>query len=242
MNFCPTKNLGDRFGWDTWNDHASELVAFAGHLTWEDINFRLSRTHGTEPAFSCFTMLRHPLTRVRSCFYYRRLFGSSRKEMSQFSGPELRARFAEGRDLYGHGCLNEVFRIFGPDPWARNETFLNTFGTGEDDLESPLANHLIQTVVARMSRCVVGIQDIENGQSYSKSFRLLGRTQPWLDPYLDASIHLQTGSRKSSQMNLPEGVLQVLLELTFLETQVYTAMVKLYKQQQKEAMNTGMVA
>jgi hypothetical protein len=66
----------------------------------------------TGVSWQCITILREPVSRAVSCYYFRHKRRKGSKTLGDLDPEELRSIMLYGRDTYGHTCSNEMARIF----------------------------------------------------------------------------------------------------------------------------------
>ncbi|KAG8469330.1 hypothetical protein KFE25_007848 [Diacronema lutheri] len=150
----------------------------AGHLYFAGVETALRTAANPRPTlqarrranFSCFTILREPVSRVESCWNYRLEQHGVAKPFATLTAADIRAYLPSALDGYGFGCRNEPLRMFadGGEAEMRVNTATAAMPVGKWMLESALRN---------MATCFVGVLERceETADVLVHAFPWLGR-------------------------------------------------------------------
>eukprot|EP01102_Stenamoeba_stenopodia_P022178 TRINITY_DN914_c0_g1_i2.p1 TRINITY_DN914_c0_g1~~TRINITY_DN914_c0_g1_i2.p1 ORF type:complete len:412 (+),score=68.51 TRINITY_DN914_c0_g1_i2:173-1408(+) len=184
-------------------------VRILGHLPYVEVQkVETLRNHKAD----CLTQFRHPLNRTISCFYYRTSEQKLARKISDYTPEKLRLFMRQYRDKYGHGCNNEILRMFSPET---NETILN-------DPFNPEFNHtktreLIEVAKKNIAQCVVFM--LENPEQNSVI------SNEWMPEV--AELIVEGGGKVNSQKyrpdahNITQENLDVLLDMNKADLELY---------------------
>ena len=105
---------------DDYHLPKKKFAIYAGHFQWNSL-MELNRLHVNKVLnFSCTTNFREPISRIKSCLYFRFLDEISNFEINltynnksclQFFPIDELENLLVKRDKYGNSCLDEPFRI-----------------------------------------------------------------------------------------------------------------------------------
>jgi hypothetical protein len=116
-------------------------------------------------AWQCITIIREPLSRATSCYYYRH---KGLKPMSSLAPTELQEIMLYGRDEFGHTCSNEMARIFCG---IQEEWIVSQPGPWSEGFHAAL----LHRAATNMGRCIIlDLEDMEGNQE------LLSHWAPWI--------------------------------------------------------------
>ncbi|KAL4423826.1 hypothetical protein ABPG75_001127 [Micractinium tetrahymenae] len=198
---------------------------YAGHFYWGEQR-ELSRRSSFDPAAgtwhnprhnaSCLTMFRDPVSRLESCYYFRFVQERAIRDghfscLSNLKAREMRSMFADGRTLYGRGCLNEPFRILSGLTDELDLTALSNSSTAEGSL----LNAALALTLKHLSGCVPLV--LEDPRS-------LQLAQHWFPQLAPAFVELKKRNKGlARRCPMTERAQAVLQELAAGEQIVYDA-------------------
>lgn len=134
------------------------------------------------PRFQCLTVLRNPITRIISCYYYRFFEVFANRPLSAFTPQGMREMLLSWRDNSGHGCLNEHLRIFSG---MVDEDTVGALLAGD-----PLGEMLTQRAATQnLPRCIV-----LSLEQWNTSLHHLYHYAPWIDPWALPSVRIRNSS------------------------------------------------
>jgi len=121
-------------------------VKLVGHYSISEVERVLEARPSAQ--LTCLTQLREPIIRTLSCLYYRtKEKGRARLAFTYVNIDLFTDALKNFKDMYGHGCNNEILRMFAGDV---DEETLSTL-----DPTSQLANDLVEKAKRNMEKCVV---------------------------------------------------------------------------------------
>jgi hypothetical protein len=83
---------------------------YGGHFYWGSQNVFTRKGLDSRLKFSCFTNIREPMSRMKSCLNFRHFRSIRGRCLNDLPLDELE-RLMRKPDMFGSSCLNEVFRI-----------------------------------------------------------------------------------------------------------------------------------
>eukprot|EP00930_Biecheleria_cincta_P055461 TRINITY_DN41778_c0_g1_i1.p1 TRINITY_DN41778_c0_g1~~TRINITY_DN41778_c0_g1_i1.p1 ORF type:complete len:467 (+),score=39.79 TRINITY_DN41778_c0_g1_i1:46-1401(+) len=222
---CETKGVPcSTYSLDMWSskEELTSVSVAAGHFSWGTLQtylnqqsrvpagiVRQKQRHNT----ACFTQLRLPIARILSCYNFRFLqesrysiFGN--RSLHDFSKRELRDVLHLGKDQYGHGCANEIVRIFSG--YTDENEILDLH------MNSVEAQAIALGTKRHLNMCVIGLLE---DQLATRA--ILSHFFPWID--IRQWEHLNSGkSRSKSNVDaMPAENLAVLKHETDFEMRLY---------------------
>eukprot|EP01102_Stenamoeba_stenopodia_P022223 TRINITY_DN9185_c0_g1_i1.p1 TRINITY_DN9185_c0_g1~~TRINITY_DN9185_c0_g1_i1.p1 ORF type:complete len:415 (+),score=37.97 TRINITY_DN9185_c0_g1_i1:238-1482(+) len=179
-------------------------VRIVGHFSYSEVQkVTKLRNHTAD----CLTQLRHPLSRTLSCFYYRTTEQKKPKNITDFTPETFRMFMSMYTDMYGHGCNNEILRMFTPE---KNETILNDSG-----FNLTRTRELVEVAKQNIAQCVVFLLETpEENRVISKEW------MPEISEFvMETKLNVQ--KYKEDTHKIPQAFLDVLLDLNKADMELY---------------------
>jgi hypothetical protein len=234
---------------------------YAMHSTWNTLwplftprQYGVPEHNVGKVNFTCFTVFREPVSRVKSCFYFRNaktLAPSSPGQLNphdngtcinDLSIPTFTKMLVEGKDAYGNGCLNEPFRLFSSLPYFQGDSVVNNLGFVYDKITNTASEGLdeldaevLRDTLEHLSNCIPLALELQE-----ESWPLMGVVTPWVYSaggfaMTDAGTNEQFPYSRKCAAPSAEHV-AVMRKVTVLETVLYNAAVQKIHQLVKEKL------
>ncbi len=213
----------------------SEMVSVAGHFTWASVMLALGRANQNQSTFdnlgkipfSCLTVLRHPVDRVISCYYFR-YFNKRNvtRHMNEYTPDELRDILTNWHSMHMEGCNNEVLRIFGG---LQEESIVNSLSNSD-----ALGPFLYYNSLRHMSKCVVGLL-----HRWGDTIRVINHWYPWFQ-----ARHLVTNQnayQKQDVLDDRPDLVAVIEELNYWDLKLYNHAVNMFEKQLRKLRSEDQV-
>ena len=174
MASCHQYHLGSLVG-----RRLNRISVFAGHFFWDASALQSPSVMvpGTAP-FSCFIMVREPVSRFQSCYTerFQKTIGLPLNKLSMRVLNGVLTNYSEKGSAMPQGCNNEIARWISPDT-AWGDAHANR---GELSLEA------IDETKRRLSLCTIG----DVSARADDTLRVIRHWHPWLATYYRAEAYI----------------------------------------------------
>jgi hypothetical protein len=244
----------------TINPNTPPKIMYAMHSTWNTLwPLFTPRQYGAPESnvgkvnFTCFTIFREPVSRVKSCFYFRNaktLAPTGKSEQLAANGtcindlpiPTFTKMLVEGKDNYGNGCLNEPFRLFSSLPYFQGDQVVNNLGFVYDNKTNTVSAgvgeldaEVLRDTLEHLSNCIPLALELQE-----ESWPLMHVVTPWV---YDAGGYAMTDAGTNEQFPYSRKCaapstehMAVMRKVTVLKTVLYNAAVQKIHQLVKETL------
>lgn len=202
------------------------VAVLAGHFYWNDVH-RLSYWSAKEastlpekkvvrpyadlePQFSCFILVRDPVSRFESC-YRERFKPLLRYEVADIPASLLEDVLSNYTDGL-HGCSNEIARFLSPVGW--DDEVVNVGNISRDAIEQ---------TKSRISKCIIG----NTAERCDDTAKTVKHWFPWMKFACRNEGHKYTGERTA----LPSAARSQILKHNELDVALYNYSMRLFEEQ-----------